>query len=445
MGLDWKLSSFSSVIPGESGDLLFHNSFMGAVARVPAAIAARICKLTNGTFDGSALQDPAVKELCDQGFFVRADGDERKTVSSILDNERSDQLGLMILPHENCNFRCVYCYETFARGRMTADVIAGLRAFVDRNVGNHGGLGVAWFGGEPLLAFDVIRDLSEYFLESCHRHGVGYRSGMSTNGYLLTPTTVSALLEHRVTSFQVCIDGPEAVHNRKRRLAGGQGTYRTILENLTYMRERDEDFFVSIRTNFDKESAPHLEAWLIDELAPLFARDPRFGLHFEPVTRRGGVNDAALCVYDPQASFALRSSLHERALDLGFSDLNAKTFLVPHGMVCYAAREWAFVVGTDGRVYKCSLAFTDPRNVVGRVTTDGHLLLDGTKASQWTSLEGRDARDCDDCPLYGCCQGRKCPLVTIKQNKPTCPITREMHATLVKAIAYGRGVSVHRD
>jgi len=235
------------------------------------------------------------------------------------------------------------------------------------------------------------------------------------------------------------------MHNRKRKLAGGGGTYKRIVENLLHMRDREEDFLVSIRVNFDNESVPVIETWLVDEMAPRFAHDPRFGLHFEPITKRGGLNDSTLDVCDLQFAFSIRSKFFEKALTLGFSDLTVKKYLIPHGLVCYAARESSFIVGSDGAVYKCSLAFNDPRNRVGELTSDGQLLLDDAKVSMWTSLEGRDTSDCDSCSFYPCCQGRKCPYVTITKNKPACPITQGMYATLVRLVAFGQGADFRQE
>ncbi|MDH4135535.1 MAG: radical SAM protein [Anaerolineae bacterium] len=445
MTTEWKSSVFTTIFTCDSGDLLLHNGFMGAVARVPAHQAEHIRELLKHGAKEFDSHDPVVSELCEQGFLVPSDLKERQVLEQVLDKERSDRLGLMILPHENCNFRCVYCYEKFKRGKMGQDVVKGLKAFVDQNVGKYCGLGISWFGGEPLLGYDVICDLSASFIDSCDRYGGTYWSGMSTNGYLLTPEMVDSLFEHGVKSFQICVDGPEAMHNRKRKLAGGGGTYKRIVENLLRMRDREEDFFVSIRVNFDNESVPVIEKWLIDEIAPRFAHDPRFGLHFEPITKRGGPNDSTLDVCDLQLAFSLRARFFEEALTLGFSDLTVKKFLIPHGLVCYAAREPSFIVGSDGAVYKCSLAFNDSRNRVGALTSDGQLLLDDAKVSMWTSLEGRDTSDCDSCSFYPCCQGRKCPYVTITQNKPACPITQGMYATLVRLVAFGQGSDFRQE
>ena len=441
MTREWKISDFTTVFTCDSGELFLHNGFMGAVAHVPAQQAERIRELLQHGIDESSLLDPMAKELCEQGFFVSSELKERQVLGEVLNQERSGHLGLMILPHEKCNFRCAYCYEEFKRGKIEQDVINGLKAYVDQNVGKYSRLGVSWFGGEPLLGYDAICDLSASFIDSCERNGAAYSSGISTNGYLLTPEMVDLLFEHRVKRFQICIDGPEAMHNQRRKLAGGGGTYKRIIENLLLMRDREDDFFVSIRVNFDNESAPTIETWLVDEIAPRFAHDPRFGMHFEPIAKLGGPNDFALNVCALQPSFSLRAKFFEKAQTFGFSDLTIKRHLIPHGLVCYAAQESSFIVGSTGNVYKCSLAFNDSRNRVGVLTSDGQMHLDTTKTAMWTSLEDRDTSACDSCSFYPCCQGRKCPYVTIKQNRPSCPLTREMYETLVRLVAFGQGAN----
>ena len=437
MGKDWKTSCFTAMIECSSGDLLLHNSYMGAVARVPRDQAGRLRQVLTHGSKITDTDDPAIQELCDEGFLVPADLEEREAVTHILEKERSAVLELMVLPHENCNFRCVYCYEQFKKGKMHAEVIEGLKAFVEREIGKYKGMNVAWFGGEPLLARDVIDELSRSFIDSCDRHNASYSSGMSTNGYLLTSETQDMLLGHKVKGFQICIDGPEAIHDGKRKRAGGGKTYRKIMDNLLGMRGRNEEFSVTLRVNFDNGSVPFIESWLEEEIAPRFAEDPRFAMYFEPITKRGGANDDALDVCDPDEAFALTARFFARAAALGFSDRNVKRFLHPHGMVCYAAKEFGLIVGTDGKVYKCSLVFDDPDNTVGTLTADGDLHLDFGKASMWTTLQGRDTSACDSCALYASCQSRKCPLVTIKHNRPSCPLNREMYETLVKLVAFG--------
>jgi uncharacterized protein len=209
---------------------------------------------------------------------------------------------------------------------------------------------------------------------------------------------------------------PEFLHDGYRHLVSGKGTYRKIKANLKALRERDDDFFVSLRVNFSNDSIPSIHDWLVEEIAPGFSGDPRFGLYFEPVARHGGPNDDKLNVCDAETGWSSRSRFFEEAMHLGFSDATVKKFLTPHGQVCYAARKNSMIVGSNGKIYKCSLRFDDPRNNVGILNSEGDLILDESKVRLWTTLENRDSTACESCSFFPCCQGKKCPLVTITQK-----------------------------
>lgn len=442
---EWKSSRYTSVIKGNSGEILLHNSFMGAVARIPVHQSKSIEKFLKQGVKESDMNNQALKELCDGGFFVPSNLDEGKVVVEILEKEReSIRFGMIILPHENCNFRCIYCYEKFKRGKMKTEIVDGLKAFVNLKVKECKDckeLKVSWFGGEPLLAWDIICELSDSFINSCKQNGVNYVSSMSTNGYLLTHDVVDSLLKRKIKGFQVTLDGPEIVHNNNRKLAGGGGTYRKILDNLMDMGNRDEEFSVKIRVNFNNASVPIIDQWLIDEILPLFANDTRFALGFHPIGKWGGPNDSTIDVCDSKLVTPIKFDFIEKSQVLGFSDHIVKEYLMPHGHVCYASRGSTIVVGSDGIIYKCSKEFDDPRNIVGRLTREGQLIIDQTRWNLWTKLEDKDIL-CNSCSFYPCCQGRTCPLTAMSQNKPLCPMTRKEYETLVKLVAYAEPINL---
>ena len=76
---------------------------------------------------------------------------------------RNDQLQLILLPTEDCNFRCVYCYQNFEVGRMRPQVVDGIKHLVERRIGSLRVLEIGWFGGEPLFAYDIVLGLSRFF------------------------------------------------------------------------------------------------------------------------------------------------------------------------------------------------------------------------------------------------------------------------------------------
>src|SRR5207237_369308 len=81
----------------------------------------------------------------------------------------------------------------------------------------------------------------------------------TTNGYLLDEETCAQLSERRVSSVQVCLDGPPEVHDRMRPLAGGRGSFWHIIQNLHHAIKR---LAVAVRMNVDTENFGHTEELL---------------------------------------------------------------------------------------------------------------------------------------------------------------------------------------
>lgn len=133
----------------------------------------------------------------------------REQIASAFSQRR---LNLILFPTERCNLRCVYCYEDFQVGRMRPDVVSAIKALLDRRSADLDALDLSWFGGEPLLAKDIVYDLSEYAQQRA-KAGLSYRANMTTNGYLLDVDTASRLVALGVTFFQISLDGFGAQHS----------------------------------------------------------------------------------------------------------------------------------------------------------------------------------------------------------------------------------------
>ena len=429
----WAFSSYTMLVPTQDGQALLYNSFMGALARVDRLLLAA---LESGFGAAPGKHRPAAKrsvpeaaieadyrllELARGGFLVPADLDERRVVGDILAKERDYAFHLIVLPHEDCNFRCTYCYETFERGKMQPAVVESLKALVQRKTAEFKVVNVGWFGGEPCLALNVIYDLSQAFLDACARSGSAYRASMTTNGYFLLPETVGRLLAAGVAHFQVTLDGTREDHDAVRKLRGGQPTFERILRNLRGMAARDDEFSVAIRVNFSRAAAARV-ANFVEELAEPFAGDRRFFLDFHPMGRWGGPNDASLDVVEASNAPTAKLALMSEAACRGFPATAARDALQPHGSVCYAGKETSMVVGSDGRLYKCTVAFTDPRNHVGWLRPGGILEIDRPKWDRWVKPVSPSGK-CGSCTFAAACQSRACPLSMLDEGEPPCPHT----------------------
>ena len=433
----WKFSRYTNTIKSNSGDLLLHNSFMGAVARIPREQIKSYKPFFERYICESDLMHDGLKELCDGGFFVQAAMDESSYVERILEEERNSSVfSMILLPHENCNFRCIYCYEKFRKNKMQPEIIAGLKALVEQKAREYNSIHISWFGGEPLLSIDVICGLSDSFMKSCNRHRVKYTSSMTTNAYLLTPKVFRFLLDRQIKGYQITLDGPEKLHNDSRKMVNGKGTYRTILNNLIGISRFKDAFTIKLRINFNEENTALIENWLENEIYDLFAKDQRFFLAFHPIGKWGGPNDDNLKTCRPENISPLRAMFMSSSQHLGFSDRLVKEYLSPHGHVCYASRASSIVVGSDGMIYKCSKDFDDSRNHVGKLANDGRLLINKDRWDRWINLAGIDTSRCHSCAFFPCCQARNCPLSTMDEGHPLCPLTKNEYKALINHVAY---------
>ena len=107
----------------------------------------------------------------------------------------------------------------------------------------------------------------------------------------------------------------------------------------------------------------------------------------------------------------------------------------PNGSVCYAANPHSFVIGSDGTIYKCTVAFEDERNHVGQITEDGRMLLDRAKFLLWTGVGPEKHESCKGCFFRPACQSNACPLERIRSGSPPCPSTKATIDEAVRVVA----------
>src|SRR5258708_632412 len=113
---------------------------------------------------------------------------------------------------------------------------------------------------------------------------------MVTNGYLLDSAMADLLFRAEVRDFQITLDGGEDDHNRLRLLADKtSGTFAQVFGNLRALRDRQDQFRVIVRVNFDPDSANRMSRF-IERISAEFGDDERFFIDFHPVGRWGGPN-----------------------------------------------------------------------------------------------------------------------------------------------------------
>ncbi|WP_102275212.1 radical SAM/SPASM domain-containing protein [Cytobacillus massiliigabonensis] len=414
-------SRFNAITHTDDHGIVLFNSYNGAICYFSEEEKAEVLSSLkrNGT---NELASEIKQELYDNGYLVSEQVDEKRRAQFLHQSmHRTDFMHLVLMPTEACNFRCSYCYETFPRGKMNRETILGLHALVKEKAARLSNLNISWFGGEPLLALDVIEELSTSFINIAKENKIQYSSDLVTNGYFLTKEVFQKLLSWEIRQLMVTIDGIGEVHDRRRYLAGGGKTFSKIIENLTGLKDISGDFDMTIRVNFD-ESNLHETSKLIEFLKVHFADDKRFGVIFRPVGRWGGANDDELPVCSQITSNKKIWEFTNEAVTNGLEISSMISgSLMPTGSVCYAAKPNSLVVGSNGQLYKCTIALNEEMNRVGQIHEDGSVTLDFDKIAIWTTSGEETDSVCQSCFYRPACQGNHCPLYRMRTGERPCP------------------------
>ena len=258
-------------------------------------------------------------------------------------------IGLTICPTMGCNFDCPYCFEDHGKGKMSAEVQDDVVALATRmmDASRADSLHVTWFGGEPLLAPDVIESLSQRLMALAEERGGVYNAGIITNGYLLTQENVDMLERCKVESVQVTIDGLEATHNATRYLRGGGPTFERIVDNL---RNAKMSMRVNIRHNVHEDNRNEVDA--LQEFIEKLAEESGNKLRYYPAPVSGnstadarGKQVGLLCGND--------------ASDISIRQ-EAQRFHAGRGHYCGANSIWSVGIDDKGNLQKCWEAVDKP-------------------------------------------------------------------------------------
>ena len=260
-------------LPDTDRGLLFHG-YSGAVDIVSSRIAGLLTDSgsSNGRLQHSLSSD-TLSHLTTRGYLTQKTPEAERAyvaelgrrVHAVLRKHSSP--GFLIVPTYSCNLRCTYCYEKGLHGRgaswldkrMSEEMTeAALEAMARIDGPDRRQKSMTFYGGEPLQRSNetLIRNLHE---KACAR---GFRQFSAiTNAVDLNHYADILGKEKGISFLQITIDGPPSVHNGRRFLPDGRGTFEHIVRNIDMAMKRGTR--VSVRINVDRKNANHVK-WLKD-------------------------------------------------------------------------------------------------------------------------------------------------------------------------------------
>lgn len=404
------LSKYNSIVAYDDM-VAIYNSLSGKIQLMES------CEWEVGYVSGLERDEIWAKELVKNGMVVDEREDEPKLAElKYLDNTNQKILRLTIIPTLACNFRCKYCYENHNNNlHFSKNDINEIKKYLKKHLGEYSALFVDWFGGEPMLEKECVIYLSTFFIEECRKRGKLYFSSMTTNGSLLTMDNFKSMINSRILSFHITIDGLKNTHDYTRPFTNGTGSFETVVSNLRNIRDNIKGrFSIIIRTNINTKILSDLDNY-VAFLNKEFGNDNRFLFYFRPIGDWGGEDVKQL------------NKIMLNKLDVLFNKLlNCKTVLnyefyvnLLNNSICQAAYRNAYVIVPKLKLLKCTCDLENEYNEIGKLE-NGEFLVDNNKLAQWIIYDKNKDEKCSECSQYASCYMNTCPLNRIKGQQYPC-------------------------
>jgi len=384
----------------DAGARHVYNGLSGAVVTVPAAAWESVEAFLAGA-DREDADAELLHRLVVGRMIITDDTDE---VAVLRDRYRRTRHGaevfhLTVVTSLGCNFDCPYCFEAKHPSLLGDAVRERLLRLVEVRLATAEAFSVTWYGGEPLVGKAALYALSDAFRERAAAARVRYDATIVTNGYLLTRQVAVELRDRDVRSAQVTLDGPAEIHDRRRPLAGGQGTFATVLANITAAADV---LPLTVRMNLDEENADAYESFL-DALVEAGLAG-RVGVSAGHVVapaadpRAPSANYATARLSRP-AFAALERRFFAAAEERGFAGPGLPG---PVGAPCTAVRRNELIVGSRGELYKCTETVGDPNEVVGNLADWPR---GDDRMHKWLAYDPFADAECRACKALPVCMG----------------------------------------
>lgn len=261
----------------------------------------------------------------------------------------------------DCNLACKYCfadegtYNGHPRELMSYEVGRQALDFLIENSGNRVNLEVDFFGGEPLMNFDVVKKLVAYGRSREKETGKNFRFTLTTNGVLIDDDMI-AFCNQEISNVVLSLDGRKSVNDYTRPTRNGRGSYDIIVPKLQRFVEKRGDKSYYVRGTFTHNNLDFLEDFkLMEELGfkeisiePVVAEDSS-----ELAIREEDI-DHICAEYDRLAQYII--DLYKKGKPVTFFhfmlDLNGGPCVYKRLSGCGSGTEY-LAVTPQGKLYPC--------------------------------------------------------------------------------------------
>lgn len=292
----------------------------------------------------------------------------------------------------DCNLNCWYCYENkIAGSRLQPKVVEAIK----KNIALHfedspyTTLKLSFFGGEPFMCFDAIKELLSFSKSFCDERNIELIADFTTNATLITKEHIDFLKQFRC-HFQITLDGGRENHNQvKKNKHDNIDSYAQTIDALKSIDKEIARRWVAVRVNFNNKTLYNIDE-IINDIDFLDRRYTYVILKKVWQIKTEVVDKDAL-------ADAIQNFLdHKFLLDY---------YYMPKGCVCFAERRNQVLFNYDGGIFKCTtISDFNKKNSLGELDFNtGAVIWDPQKTEDWYA--DMQPTFCKECKWFPVCLG----------------------------------------
>ena len=212
---------------------------------------------------GDTYSEEDLRDALDDVIELTEDGklftkDEFEYLVPIVKKRKTVVKALCLHIAHDCNLACRYCFaeEGEYHGRralMSYEVGKKALDFLIANSGSRRNLEVDFFGGEPLMNWQVVKDLVAYGREQEKLHDKNFRFTVTTNGVLLNDE-IQEFVNKEMDNVVLSLDGRKEINDKMRPFRNGKGSYDLIVPKFQKLAESRNQEKYYIRGTFTRNN-----------------------------------------------------------------------------------------------------------------------------------------------------------------------------------------------
>ena len=305
----------------------------------------------------------------------------------------------------SCNLNCSYCFAGQGKYHGESALMpleVGKRAldFLVENSGSHTNLEVDFFGGEPLMAMDTVKETVKYARSIEGEKGKAFRFTMTTNGVLLNQENIDYINEE-MSNCVLSLDGRPEVNDRHRPTVAGTGSYDVIVPKFKKLVETrgDQDYY--LRGTFTRDNLDFAAdvIHIASEGFESVSVEPAVGKPDDPFAVREEDLPQVKAEYDKLARYLLD---HPEVNFFHFNvDLAQGPCVIKRMRGCGAGCEYVCIT-PDGDIYPCHQFVGNEEFKLGNVYDD---TFDMELSSRFAGMNIYTRKECGNCWAKFYCSG----------------------------------------